>query len=257
MAPQPPPTIDDHGVRGSLYLYALLQGQGGRLPIAATLRSTLAVLELLREFGLIEVPWPLQRWQIQPDAEETPLEHLQWRYAWTAYARATLPEGLEDYLQSVPRDDYGLACRLQLWEELAISEAEAFFEHQLTKHRFEADWARDLIFVHRQAPALSIAQWRYCAWAAVRHGGSLAQQQHLANTSAIREAIYTELKRRVSSVATGQWGQCALAPFHRLPFSALSRAFVTQLTSADFEFWSSPPSLSALVFNPPAARRKV
>jgi hypothetical protein len=115
MAPQPPPTIDDLGVRGSLYLSALLHGQGGRLPIAATRRATLAVLELLREFGVIEVPWPLERWPIQPDAEETPLENLQWRYAWGAYTREALPEALEDYLQSVPRDDYGLACRLQLW----------------------------------------------------------------------------------------------------------------------------------------------
>lgn len=236
-------------MRGCLYLAALLHGQDGRLPIGATLRATLAALDLLREFGLIEVPWPQERWAIQPDAEETPIERLQWRYAWSTYARSAVHEALEDYLQSVPRDDYGLACRLQLWEELALAETEHFFEQQLTKHRFDAGWARDLAFVHRQSRStLSIAQWRYCVWAAVRHGGALAQQQHVPDLPAIREAIHGELRRRVGYVAGGQWDRCALPPFQRLPHSALGRLFVTQLVRSDLDFWSAPPELRSLAF---------
>ncbi|HUR39783.1 MAG TPA: hypothetical protein VM240_01305 [Verrucomicrobiae bacterium] len=249
MAPQPPPTIDDLGVRGSLYLGALLLGQGGRLPVAPTMRATLAVLDLLKEFGLIEVPWPEARWPVRPDAEETPIEQLQWRYAWGAYSRDALPEAIEEYLQSVPRDDYGLACRLKLWEELASAEAESFFEHQLVKHRFPADWARDLAFVQRQSPQnLSVSQWRYCVWAAVRHGGALAQQQYTPDPAVLREGIFVELRRRVSHVAGGQWGACSLPPFQRLPQSALGRVFVRHLTGPEFDFWSAAPSLTGLLF---------
>jgi hypothetical protein len=256
MAPLAPPTIDDLGVRGSLCLAALLHGQDGRLPIAATHRSTLAVLELLREFGIIEVPWPEPRWLVKPDALDTPMEGLQWRYAWAAYPRANLPVALEDYLGCVPRDDYGLACRLQLWEELAVAEAESFFEQQLAKHRFDPGWARDLVFIHRQTTALlTIAQWRYCVWAAVRQGGALAQQQHAPDLPLIREAIFAEVRRRVGYVAGGQWERCALPPFQRLPRSALSRLFVTQLARPDLDFWMTPPTLSGLMYKSTVAAR--
>jgi hypothetical protein len=247
MALPAPPTIDDLGVRGSLYLAALLSAQDQRMAVAATLRTSLAVLELLRELKIIDVPWPLARWAMQPDAEETPLEGLQWRFAWTSHARNQLGPALEEYLQGVPRDDYGLACRLQLWEELAASEAEGYFEFQLAKHRFDTAWARDLVFVHKQSASLSIAQWRYCVWAATRHGGSVAQQQAVSQPGAVREAIYAELRRRVTAVSGG-WRDCAFMPHNRLPFNSLGRGFIAHLCPAEFDFWGTPPSLSALLF---------
>lgn len=248
---QAPPTIDDLGVRGCLYLSALLAGQDARLPIGPTLRTTLGMLELLRDFAVIEVPWPEPRWAIRPDAEETPMEHLQWRYAWSAYSRSALPEALADYLEGVPRDDYGLACRLQLWEELVLAEAGHFFELQLVKHHFDAGWARDLAFVHRQTTALlSTAQWRYCVWAATRQGGSLAQQQRVPDPGAVREGIYAELRRRVAFVAGGQWGHAALPPFQKLPSSALGRAYIRYLVRPDLDYWNDPPTLTGLAFRP-------
>lgn len=250
MTPQAPSTIEDLGVRGCLYLLALLQGQDGRLPVAPTLRATLAVLELLRSFALIEVPWPASHWPVRPDAEETPIERLQWRFVWSAYERPQLPDALAEYLESVPRDDYGLACRLQLWEELAWAEAEQFFEHQLTKHRFDTGWAKDLIFVHRAvATPLSISQWRYCVWAAVRQGGAVAQQQHVPEPGGVREAIYAELRRRVTSVMSGRWADAALPPFQKQPSSALGRAYVRHLARRDLNYWGEAPSLLALAYS--------
>ena len=247
MASPAPPTIDDLGVRGSLYLAALLNAQEQRLALAATLRASLAVLELLRALQIIEVPWPLERWAMQPDAEETPLEGLQWRYAWTSHARDRLGPALDDYLQEVPRDDYGLACRLQLWEELAVSEAEGYFEFQLAKHRFDTAWARDLVFVHKQSAPMSIAQWRYCVWAATRHGASVAQQQTISQPSVVREAIFAELRRRVTAVLGG-WRDCAFVPHQRVPFNALGRGFIGYLCPQEFDFWGTRPSLTALLF---------
>ena len=243
MAPTPPPTIDDLGVRGCLYLAALLGAQERRLPVAPTLRSTAIVMDLLRELGLIEVPWPEPRWEVRPDAEETPIERLQWKFIWDTHQRDGLLVSLEEYLQSIPRDDYGLGLRLQLWEELAVAEAERFFEQQLTKHHFEASWARDLAFVHRDThPALSIGQWRYCCWAATRHGGSVAQQQRTPDMNAIREAIYAELRRRVGYVGNGTWTNCSFPPSQPKPESALGRAYTTHLTRFGPSFWTAPPA---------------
>jgi hypothetical protein len=210
---------------------------------------TLVVMNLLRELGIIEVPWPELRWDIQPEAEETPIESLQWRLSWDAYIRDGLLTALEEYLQSVPRDDYGLALRLRLWSDLSTAEAERFFEQQLEKHRFEPTWAQDLAFIHRDArPILSIAQWRYCCWAATRHGASVAQQQRTPNAAGVREAIYEELRRRVNNVGSGLWDNCSFPPYRPAPESALGRVFTTHLTRMGIGFWTTPPSTPGLLF---------
>jgi hypothetical protein len=248
MAAAPPPTVDDLGLRGCLYLAALLQAQGGRLRLAPTQRASLAALDLLRELGVIEVPWPEPRWAVRPDAEILPIEGMQWAYRWPAYTAASVSEALTDYLSSVPRDDYALGLRVRIWEELALGEAERFYEQQLAKHRFDPAWAADLPFVFRTAPpTLSIAQWRYCGWAAVRHGASWALQQPPGDSAGVREAIYAELKRRVGHVHSGAWGHCALPPFHPHPESALARTFVKQLCPAGVLYWTELPSAPALV----------
>lgn len=248
MAPVTPPTIDDLGVRGSLYLAALLAAKERRLPVAPTRRSSLMIMDLLRDMGLIAVPWPEPRWEIQPQAEDTPIEGLQWRYSWDAYLREGLLIALEEYLHSLPRDDYGLALRAEIWEELVLAEAENFFEWQLTRHQFDPAWAQDLIFAYRDTqPTLSIAQWRYCCWAATRHGASVAQQQRIPDAAAVREATYAELRRRANKVGAGNWPKCAFPPFNPMPESALGQ-IVTQrlLCSTDF-YWNSPLSMDALI----------
>lgn len=216
--------------------------------MAATVGTTLVAMGLLRDLKVIEVPWPHERWALQPDAEETPLEGLQWRYCWTTHTRDQLLPALEDYLESVPFDEYGLSIRLQFWKELAMSEVEGYLEFRLAKHRFAKAWARDLMFLHPKSTLLSVAQWRYCVWAATRHGGSVAQQQAVGEPSAVREAIYSELRRRMVSVLGG-WRECAFLPTQLAPSNSLSRAFVSHLCPRGFDFWGTPPTLSGLHAN--------
>lgn len=236
-----PSTLDNLGIEGCLALAALLMAQDRRIPVAPTKRLTLAMLHALREQGIIEAPWPQARWEIDPTAEETPVEQLQWRYAWPNYLRPRLPDALEDFLEDVPHDDFGLVSRLRLWRELTAAEAECFFASQLARHHFDATWALDLAFVMRDSRlVMPIAQWRYCCWAATRYGASLAQQLKGIGGPAIREGIYAELRKRAQRVASGSWASCALAPFQPVPESAASRLFTSRVTRLGNAFWTLP-----------------
>lgn len=239
-----PATVDDLGLQGCLYLWAMSTSQERRLPIAPTRRMTLKVMELLREQGVIAVPWPMAAWEAHPSAKQTPIEGLQWDLAWTVYEPLQLTLALEDYLVAVARDDLGMSLRWGLWMDLAAAEAECFYEQQLVKHHLPGDWSADLAFVHRERD-LSIAQWRYCAWAAVRRGASLALQFG-PQQDAIRDAIFSELRRRASSVASGQWSRGALLPYQTTPGSALARGFVKLLAPLGINYWSVSPSLEGL-----------
>ena len=252
MPPQPPASVDDLGLQGCLNLWALLTGQERRLAIAPTVRMTLIVMNLLREQGVIEVPWPNAIWAAKPEAEQTPLEGLQWSLIWSIYEPPLLLAALEDYLISVGRDELGLAIRLRLWIEIGSAEAEHFFEMQLEKHGFPLEWAQDIIFVYQDHQGqLSLAQWRYCAWAAVRRGASLAMQQGLVGADRVSEAIYHELRQRASIVASGAWSRCSLPPFQPTPQSALARGYTRWLTKLGMVYWTAIPSLEALLESPP------
>lgn len=247
MPAQPPAAVDDLGLQAALGLWALLTGQERRLPIAPTRRMTLANMETLAAQGVIEVPWPQAQWGIAPDAQQTPLEGLQWRLAWKAYQPARLLEALEDYLGNASRDELGLAIRLGLWIDLSAAEAERFFGQQLERHRFPQPWAEDIAFAHRyQRGGLSQAQWRYCAWAAVRRGASLALQQAQHDSTFIRESIYQELNRRASAIGSGAWTKAALPPFHPTPENALARGFLRLLAPLGMSYWVMAPSLEVL-----------
>ncbi|GAB3302985.1 hypothetical protein [Luteimonas notoginsengisoli] len=99
--------------------------------------------------------------------------------------------------------------------DIGSAETERFFEQQLVKHRFPGDWAQDIAFAYRDCVVLTPAQWRYCAWAAVRRGASLAQQQG-PHADGTREAIYQEVRRRASVVPVVLR---AAVPFRYLPRS--------------------------------------
>jgi len=247
MAPSAPATVDELGIQGCLYLWALLTGQNHRLPIAQTKRMTLAVMAHLQERGVIEVPWPEARWEVKPDARTTPIEGLQWRLIWAAYEPALLIDALNDYFDSLERDDFTTAQRLRLWMELGSCEAERFFEQQLVKHRFCADWAQDAAFAYRESTALlTLAQWRYCAWAAVRRGASMALQ-HGPQTNGLRDTIYQELRRRAAAVASGAWTGCSFPPWNPDPESALGRCFANRVTRLGPLYWTGWPCEEALL----------
>jgi len=217
-------------------------------PILKTRRTTLAVLERLRTLGLVDVPWPDPRWEVAPDARETPIEGLQWRLAWHAYVAADLADACTDYLRCVPRDDYGIALRLRLWRDLVLAEAESYFEYQLEKHQFDPGWAQDLAFVARDTKAdLSAAQWRYCAWAATRQGASYKLQQRSPDPIRVREVIHAELGRRIGPVASGQWSNASFTPRSPQPDNALSRLFAFELTHLGAMFWANAPNELSLL----------
>lgn len=242
--PLPPTTVDDLGLQGCLSLWALIAAQDRRCPVAPTRRMAIATLELLRSQAVIAVPWPQAVWDANPGAQETPLEALQWQLVWTVYAPGQLPQALEDYLLAVDRSDDAMAARLRLWTDLAAAEAECFFAQQLVKHRLPGDWASDIAFVW-PGRVLSLAQWRYCAWAAVRRGASHAQQG--ADLSQLREIIYAELRLRVNRVSTGTWSNGALPPYHPTPTSALARGFLRLLAPLGMNYWMLAPNLEALM----------
>lgn len=246
MSLQPPASVDDLGLQGALNLWALLTGQERRLPITPTARMTLTVMDLLRQQRIIEVPWPSASWGLIPEAQHTPLEDLQWRLAWKVYDPPQLLAALEDYLGNIPKDDLGMAIRLRLWIELGAGEAEHFFASQLEKHGLPTEWAQDIAFVYQtHKHRLSFAHWRYCAWAAVRKGASLAMRG-FSSSEQLREAIYQELRHRASAVANGAWTQCSLPPFHPTPPSALARGFIHLLSPLGMAYWTTCPSLDAL-----------
>lgn len=259
--PQPPPTLDDLGIQGCLGLGALLLAQERRLPVAPTKRMTLALMVPLREQGVIETPWPEARWELDPTAEETPIEQLQWRYAWSQYDREGLLTVLCEFLDEVPRDDQGLAIRTRLWSDLGIADTERFFETQLARNRFDPSWAQDLGFLIRDVSlALPFAQWRYCCWAAIRRGASLAYLEPGTDPQRLREAVYTELKRRAGWVAAGSSSSCSFAPNSSVPDSAAVQLFVGRLTRLGAAFWQTSTSwegLLALAHGPPPAATSV
>jgi hypothetical protein len=250
MPPVAPPTLDDLGIQGCLALAALLTAQERRIPVAPTRRLTLSMMHALREQGIIEAPWPDARWELDPTAEETPIEQIQWRYSWSCYVRPSLLVALEEYLEEIPHDDYGLASRVRLWNDLTASEAERFFESQLAKHHFDTAWASDLGFVIRDGRLMMpIAQWRYCCWAATRYGASIAQQLRGVEPTAVREGIYAELRKRALRLANGDWTNCAFVPFHPVPESAVSRLYASRLTRLGQAFWTLPAEAESLLIS--------
>ncbi|WP_133478262.1 hypothetical protein [Cognatilysobacter segetis] len=249
MAVIAPPTLDDLGVQGCFGLAALLTAQARRIAVSPTRRLTLAYLHPLRQLGVIDAPWPEARWELEPAAEETPIEQMQWRYRWPDYQRDGLLQTLEEFLQSIPMDEYGIACRLRLWQDLVIAEAEQFFESQLLKYHLEGSWAHDLTFAVREHRLeLPIAQWRYCCWAATRFAAAQAQRLR-GDTSApgLREEMYAELKRRAQRLVSGDWSNCAFMPFHLRPESAAGRLLTTTLSPLGALYWQCVPSAEVLL----------
>lgn len=242
-----PATVDELGLQGCLYLWALLVAQDRRLPVAPTKRLASAVLAALHECGVIDVAPTDSDWELKRGNRITPIEGFRWRLTWTVYEPHLLTIALEDYFDTLEPDEHLPAVRLQLWTELGSAEAEHFFEQQLVKHKFSADWAQDIAFAYRDSPtALTVAQWRYCAWAAVRRGASMALQQS-PQAEGLREMMYQEIRRRAGSIASGAWSGCSLPPYNPQPDSALGRGFVSLATRLGALYWTGRPSLETIL----------
>ncbi|HEY0914670.1 hypothetical protein [Pseudoxanthomonas mexicana] len=232
-------TLDELGLRGALFLAALLKAQAQRIPLAPTRSAAVRVLDALQSRALIQVPWPADRWQIRPDAEVTPMEDLQWAYAWSTHERTHLLATLEDQLGELADEDALTQERTALWEELALWETEQFFEQQLRKHQFDTGWARDLGFVFASAPSgLPIARWRYCCWAAVRQGASVALRQSAPDGASVREAIFQEIHKRLRYVISGPPHLGMFTPFQPVPSSAVAQLFIERVVPMEWTYWT-------------------
>ncbi|WP_228962313.1 hypothetical protein [Xanthomonas codiaei] len=200
-------------------------------------------MDALQVLKLIQVPWPADRWTIRPDAQDTPIEGLQWAFTWTTHDPTHLLPAVEEQLQDWASDAELAAHRRALWDELARWETEHFMEQQLLKHRFDARWARDIGFVFASAPGLPIAQWRYCCWAAVRQGASVAQQKYAQDPALIREAIFEELKKRLRYLVSAGPALGMFTPFSCLPESAVARIYVEHIAPMGWDYWTAarPP----------------
>lgn len=251
MAPKSFPVIDGLTATARLYFAALLLAQMSRLPVSPTRQMTLSLMRDLRDQSFIEVPENDTSWALESSTQRTPIEGLQWRtYIETSQFQDLLIP-LRRSLQLVPVDDEGTSARVELWRQLAYEEAALFFEKQLLKHHFDAAWAQDLLYAYRDCShPLSIASWRYCCWAATRHGASIAQQQRTSDTAQVREAIYAELQRRTRFLIAGKCIGCAFPPYGPEPHNAIGRIFTSDLAPIGMRFWTMPPAIEGLAAVP-------
>lgn len=237
-----PSSIDDLGVDGALYLLALLIAQSHRRAVTPTRQFTLQALSLLRDQGVIALPWPLPQWEVEPEAERTPFEDLQWRYSWLPGPRQELVERLAAYLEGVPRTEEGIELRVRLWQQLVRAESQQYLEWHLARSNLPVEWAVDSQFlINLPGQALSLGQWRYCLWAAVRHGSTLVAQQ-VHPLASIRERMFDEARRRSDAIASGRWTVPGFDARADEPGSALTRVYLEHLAQIGLGFYQLPPT---------------
>lgn len=246
-----PATIDDLGVEGAADLLALLTAQRRRRNVSPTRRMSIATLTGLAAQGILEMAPADVDVSDDPTFQCTPLEGFFWRYRWDAYPVAELADALVDYLAAIPWTEEGLAIRVRRWDQLAEAEVESFMGLHLARSRFEAGWATDARFLYAEMrPALTIAQWRYCCWAAVRQGAHIVSREVLPGDS-LRQRIFEEMARRAGAVACGRWNTEGFPPREGEPRSAATVIFASILTRLGAQFYTRLVSSETVALRDP------
>ncbi|MGR4877105.1 hypothetical protein [Pseudoxanthomonas sp. LARHCG66] len=239
-----PHTLDDLGLPGAVYLWALLHAQQHRLALAPTADLAMEALQVLASHQIVALPGAGSGWTI--GQRHTPIEGIAWRWTWSAYQADSALPAVEDFLASVPCDELLLTLGAALWQRLVHDEAQAFYAEQLARCQFDAHWQQDMAFAQRLSRvSLSASQWRYCAWAAVRQGATLARQGALP-ASRVREGMYGEILRRAAAVAAGRYGRCGFTPAAVQPPTALAQGLACQWFTLGQTYWTALPSIEAL-----------
>lgn len=246
MRAQPPRSFEELGPIASLQLWALLTAHTERIPVAPTLDLAIATLDELGRSGVIGMPEHSHRWALAPETRTAPIEGFQWRLTWDVYEPSRMGEALEDYFAEVTPQPLAGDAVARLWQDLGRAEAERFLASQLVRHRFPAEWAQDLGRAFARVQGLTIGQWRYCGWAAVRRGASLALQWQRVD-ELIRGAILEELQKRAGGVSKGNWTNCSFVPRQVQPDNALSRGFAYGISPLGDAFWTTPITENALL----------
>lgn len=236
-----PRTLDDLGLPGAVYLWSLLQAQHHRLAVAPTAELSGEILQVLSTHQILV----LESQGLAVGGYTTPIEGIRWRWIWPAYQADSALPALEDFLSSVAADELVLTLGMALWERLVRDEAQSFYAQQLARCQFDLDWQQDMAFAHRLSTlSLSASQWRYCAWAAVRFGATLACQG--TSPPLVREGMYREILRRAAAVAAGRYGRCGFTPASVRPPTALAQGLACQWFTLGQAYWTDLPSTAAL-----------
>lgn len=241
--PMTPLTLDDLGLPGVVYVWALLHAHQQRLPVAPTPALAVELMQVLARQDVVELP---EAGTAAAGLQLTPLESLAWRWRWPAYGQLHAMQAAEDFLTSLPCDELVRDLGLALWQRLVLDEGQAFYAQQLARCQFDVQWQQDMGFAQRlSGVSLTAAQWRYCGWAAVRYGATLVCQRSLP-AAEVRESMYKEVARRACALASGRYGRCALPPHGELPGSALGRGLAHQWFSLGWRYWNELPNTDAL-----------
>jgi hypothetical protein len=133
-----------------------------------------------------------------------------------------------------------------LWNLLLKAEAQQYYEFQLMRAHLPAEWASDVDFlVSQPGVSLSLAQWRYCLWAAAREGAALSARR-CYEPAHLRERMFEEARRRSASVASGRWTTNGFSPRADEPRSALSREFLRNFAPLGSAFFTAVPTYTAV-----------
>lgn len=244
-----PKTVEELSPQVAALLLAVCRSTQQWAPLTPCRSDTIEVLDLLKEHGLIEVPWPETAWRLPIKGYELPIEQLGWRYVWGAYPFASLSQALEDRLTEVAWHADMPVERLRLWEFLLASEAQGFLERQLEQHQFSPEWAQDLRWVMNRSEKMSLAKWRYVIWAAVRKGAAETQRVN-STPERVRKTIHDELEFRADKVASGAWGKAELIPKSNAPFNLAAQVLTLTVLPIAADYWTSVPSRWAAANSP-------
>lgn len=91
-----PHTLDDLGLPGAVYLWALLHAQQHRLAVAPTADLAMEALQVLASHQIVALPGAGSGWTI--GQRHTPIEGIAWRWTWSAYQADSALPAVEDFL---------------------------------------------------------------------------------------------------------------------------------------------------------------
>ena len=239
--------LSDLGVHDACGLLALVRSRGLRRPISPTKAMTVHILDTLRLRGIVEVPWPAARWELPPRGFLTPIEQLSWDFVWSTMQLEGLVPHLEDLLREYSHAPSSQDELIAVWRALIRAECVEYFEFQLTKHGFEPAWSADLDWLPAHyLDDLSLVQWKYLIWSAVRHGAMECLRSRF-NPQQTRNAIASMLasSHRLGYALGGNFEGFRPRSLH--PYSLMGESmlfFASQLGSL---YWTEPPNELALL----------
>ncbi len=208
---------------------------------------TVHILDALRLRGIIDVPWPAARWELPPRGYLTPMEQLSWDFVWPTMQLAGLEPHLEDLLREYSCAPSSQDELVAVWRALIRAECVGYFEFQLAKHGLEPAWSADLDWLPAHyLDDLSLVQWKYLIWSAVRHG-SMECLRSRFNPQQTRNAIAGMLasSHRLGYALGGTFE--GFRPRSLQPYSLMGDSMLLFASQLGSLYWTEPPNELALV----------